>query len=90
MKKVYLLIKGKVQGVFFRENVRKIAKEFGIKGYVKNTINGDVEVAAYGKDEKIRKLIKYCKKGPKNAIVEDVEIKKLDNKEEFEEFEIKY
>ena len=58
MKCVHLLISGKVQGVFFRDNTRKKAEELGLKGYAKNLEDGTVEVVAEGNEEKINDLIK--------------------------------
>ncbi len=87
MKKI--IIKGKVQGVFFRKFVYDNASSLDLKGYVKNLNNGDVEVVAKGSEENIKKLIELCRKGPSGASVYDVIVNNIEN-EEFENFEIRY
>jgi acylphosphatase len=76
METVRLLIKGKVQGVFYRASARDRAVELGIKGWVKNTPEGNVEVVATGEKESLEKFIDWCRKGPSKALVVDVVITK--------------
>jgi acylphosphatase len=76
METVRLLIKGKVQGVFYRASARDRAVELGIKGWVKNTPEGNVEVVATGEKENLEKFIDWCRKGPSKALVVDVVITK--------------
>jgi acylphosphatase len=78
METVRLLIKGKVQGVFYRASARDRAVELGIKGWVKNTPEGNVEVVATGEKENLEKFIDWCRKGPSKALVVDVVITKSD------------
>ena len=70
----HILVKGKVQGVFFRKNTRQIAEALDITGWVKNTDDGDVEIFAQGDESKIEQLLSWCKQGPPRADVKDVEI----------------
>lgn len=72
MPTVHLVIKGKVQGVFYRASAKDVADEIGIVGWVKNTEEGNVEIMAGGSKEQIEKLIEWCKKGPRRANVTDV------------------
>ena len=72
MATVHLLIKGKVQGVFFRASAKEIADKLGVKGWVKNTWDEDVEAMATGNEEAVRKFIEWCWMGPRRAVVEDV------------------
>jgi len=63
MKCIHLIVSGRVQGVFFRANVRNKANELGLKGYAKNLPDGNVEVVAEGDEEKLEELIEaYNKK----------------------------
>jgi acylphosphatase len=71
---VHLLIKGKVQGVFYRVSARKMALEFGLTGWVKNTREGDVEAMVSGQPETINKFTDWCKKGPSRAAVAEVTV----------------
>jgi acylphosphatase len=84
---VHLIIKGKVQGVFYRASAKKFADENGIKGWIKNTSEGHVETLASGNENIISVFIDWCKKGPQHANVEEVMVKEM---EEFffDEFKI--
>ena len=72
MPTVHLLIKGKVQGVFFRATAKDIAKENGITGWIKNTKEGDVEAMISGSQEQVDMFIKWCRTGPGRAVVTEV------------------
>ena len=72
MATVHLRIKGKVQGVFFRASAKEIADKLGVKGWVKNTWDEDVEAMATGDEEAVKKFIEWCWMGPRRAVVEDV------------------
>jgi len=87
MPTVHLLIKGRVQGVFFRATARDVADEIGVKGWVKNTEEGDVEAMVTGRETQVQKFIDWCKVGPRKAIVTNVVIT---NKEEerFDSFQV--
>lgn len=66
-------IKGRVQGVFFRDSTRREALELGIKGYAINLPNGDVEVLACGQAETIAKLEMWLQQGPPLSRVDSIE-----------------
>ena len=89
MKCVHLIVSGRVQGVFFRDNTRRKAIELGLKGYTKNLDDGNVEIVAEGDEEKIKELIEFIKKGPGIAKVTDVKIKHKEL-ENFKGFEIRH
>ena len=89
MKRLHLLIHGRVQGINFRYYTRKKAVGLGLTGWVKN-VNDDVEVVAEGSEEKLKELIEFCQKGPLLAKVRDVKVKWEEYKREFKEFEIRY
>jgi acylphosphatase len=65
-------VKGRVQGVFFRESTRRVAKGLGITGHAVNLSNGDVEVLACGEPTALDNLAEYLKDGPTMAVVSDV------------------
>jgi len=73
MKRLWLKIHGRVQGVFFRESVRKQAEEFGLVGWVRNAADGTVEIHSEGEEESLKKLRAWCRIGPLGARVERVE-----------------
>lgn len=72
MPTVHLLIKGKVQGVFYRVSARETAEKLQIKGWVKNTDSGDVEAIATGTNQQLQEFIAWCKQGPQRAVVSEV------------------
>ncbi len=90
MKTVRLFIKGRVQGVFFRQRTQEIARELGLTGSVKNLPDGRVEVVAQGSDDNLNKLVEFCRKGPRTAKVEEVKIMFEEAKTEFSSFDIAY
>ena len=90
MQRVHIIVKGIVQGVFFRENTKNIAKKLGLKGYAKNLSDGTVEVIAEGNKKELEELIEFCKVGPSSARVDDINIEFDNPKNEFKEFQVKY
>ena len=87
METVNLLIKGKVQGVFYRASARDKAMELGITGWVKNTPDGNVEIVASGDKESLEKFIEWCHKGPSRALVTGLTMKEMDTNN-FSDFQI--
>lgn len=74
MKTVHLIIKGKVQGVFFRASAKTAALALQLDGWVKNCADGSVEILVSGPDEALKKFISWCKHGPDGASVSHVAI----------------
>lgn len=69
-------IKGLVQGVSFRLNALKKAKEFKIKGTVHNNIDGSVYIEAEGSPVDLEAFLNWCHQGPTNARIDQVIIHK--------------
>jgi acylphosphatase len=69
----HLKVSGRVQGVFYRETLRRMAIEAGITGWAKNTRDG-LEAVLEGPQEAVDDLVKWCRKGPPHAVVIHVEI----------------
>ena len=87
MKTVRLVIKGRVQGVFYRATAKDIADRLGIKGWVRNLPDNNVEVRATASEEILQKFMNWCKQGPPKAKVDDVIVEEL-SPEEFKGFRI--
>ncbi|MBI2523211.1 acylphosphatase [Candidatus Woesearchaeota archaeon] len=90
MQRAHIVIYGLVQGVFFRSNAKKVAETLGLKGYAGNMADGSVEIVAEGPEEKIKELVKFCKKGPKAARVDKANVKVGEASGDFDGFEIRY
>jgi len=88
MPTVHLLIKGKVQGVFYRQTAKEIAIANGIKGWVRNTDEGYVEITATGSEESLQAYIDWCHLGPSRAVVHEVKVTSIPD-QHFEKFEVK-
>ena len=65
---------GRVQGVFFRDSVRRQALDRGLAGWVRNCDDGTVEAVFEGEPGDVEELIAFCRSGPGNAVVESVEV----------------
>ena len=85
---VSLKIYGKVQGVFYRKSAKEEASRLGIGGWVRNVSGGSVEALAVGPEDKLKKFVEWCKKGPPFATVEKVEEDWQEDGEDFGSFEI--
>lgn len=88
--RVHMIISGRVQGVFFRQNTLKKAKELSVLGWVRNLQDGRVEAVFEGEKKKVEEIVNWAKKGPVSAKVENVEIEWQDCKGEFNNFELRY
>ncbi len=84
---IQLIIKGKVQGVFYRASAKDAAERLCITGWAKNIHAGHVEIVASGTDEAVDQFIEWCKQGPPRAIVKEVVVS-VAAEENFEGFEI--
>ncbi|CAD5276259.1 MULTISPECIES: acylphosphatase [Imperialibacter] len=71
---------GKVQGVFYRASTKTVADELGVKGWVKNELDGSVLIEAEGTKDKLIDLMAWCKKGPLHAKVDSIERTEVDLK----------
>ena len=86
----HILVKGKVQGVFFRKNTKQVAEALNIAGWIRNTEHGNVEIFAQANKDAIEKLIEWCRHGPPKADVEDIEIKQAAIDKGIKNFSIEY
>lgn len=89
-ERVHIVIYGRVQGVFFRALTQEKAAELGLTGWVRNREDGTVEVVAEGGKDKLDELVKWCRTGPPDARVTEVEVRSEPYTGEFKEFSIKY
>lgn len=86
--RVKAVIKGRVQGVYYRASTLEKAQSLEICGYVKNLNDGSVELDAESNKEKLTELLQWCKKGPPGALVESIETKWLEDLKHYIDFTI--
>ena len=73
-----VVVCGHVQGVFFRDSVRRRAAQGAVAGWVRNCPDGSVEAAFEGEAEAVEALVGFCRTGPRGAHVESVEVTEED------------
>jgi len=88
--RAHVLIKGKVQGVYFRQNLRVVAKRHKVNGWVRNLKDGRVEAVLEGDELKVSEVIEWCHAGPSEAKVYDVNVQYEPYTGEFTAFEVRY
>jgi len=89
-RRTRIFVTGKVQGVFFRQALKVMAKNNDIFGWVKNLTDGRVEAVLEGDEERVSRLVEWAHGGPANARVEDVEIRNEKASGEFSKFDVLY
>ncbi len=88
MKRVRAIISGRVQGVWFRASTLEKALEYGVRGTVRNLVDGRVELVAEGEDAGVNQLLRWARNGPPMAAVDSVELEDLPQDKEFTDFRI--
>lgn len=88
--RAHVYVHGRVQGVFFRATTRDKARSLGVKGWVKNCLDGGVEAVFEGEKDTVEKIVNWCKKGPEGAFVNHIDAHWEKCSGEFDEFSIIY
>jgi acylphosphatase len=65
---------GRVQGVFFRDSVRRAAESAGVAGWAANRADGTVEVVFEGHEAAVERLVQLCRSGPGHAEVSQLDV----------------
>ena len=87
---IRLFVRGKVQGVFFRQALKVMAIKNNVTGWVRNLDDGRVEALLEGDIDGVNTVVEWAHGGPANSRVYDDEIKNEDSKDEFTDFEVSY
>jgi len=69
-----VIVRGHVQGVFFRETTMRRARGAGVNGWVRNNPDGTVEAVFEGDREAVERLVRFCEEGPRGARVDWVDV----------------
>jgi acylphosphatase len=69
-----VVVRGQVQGVFFRDSTRRLAQRHNVTGWVANRADGAVEAVFEGEADAVERLIAFSREGPRGARVTSVEV----------------
>jgi acylphosphatase len=69
-----VVVRGHVQGVFFRDSARREAEKRGIAGWVRNRDDGAVEAVFQGHPDAVEAMVGWCRSGPDRADVDDMDV----------------
>lgn len=78
MRRIHLIVRGRVQGVYFRQSAKDQADASGLAGWVRNRTDGTVEAVVEGPAEGVAQFLDWCHRGPTHAQVEEVEATELE------------
>jgi len=87
--RAHIFVSGRVQGVFFRSETKYEAKKRGVRGWIRNIPDGRVEAVFEGEEESVKRLIEFCKRGPRGARVTSVDVLWESYTGEFVNFEVR-
>jgi acylphosphatase len=69
-----VVVRGQVQGVFFRDTARRRAESLGVAGWIANRPDGAVEAVFEGEPDAVESMVEFARQGPRGAVVEEVEV----------------
>ncbi len=69
-----IVVHGRVQGVFFRDSLRRLAEQRDVAGWARNVPDGTLEAVFEGDPEAVERLVEFCREGPRGADVEHVQV----------------
>jgi acylphosphatase len=72
--RAHVFISGIVQGVFFRQKTKQQAENRDVLGWVRNLYDGRVEAVFEGEEEDVKALVDFCRKGPRGAVITNVDV----------------
>jgi len=87
-KAAKIIIKGTVQGVFFRQFVKGQADDLKLRGFCRNLENNDIEIIVEGEQEQIGRFVRSLEKGPEHSQIRSVDVTERKWSGDFSEFKI--
>ncbi len=88
LKRIQLVVQGRVQGVFFRATAQREARQNALTGWVKNRKDGSIEMVVEGEEDAVKDFLAWANAGPSTARVDKVDIKWRSYTGEFSDFRI--
>ena len=89
-RRIRAVVKGKVQGVSYREFTRREAEALGVTGFARNLRDGSVEIVAEGEEKQLKEFERRFRKGPLMAFITEVEVKEEPATGGFDGFDIRH
>ena len=86
--RAHVVVRGRVQGVYFRAETRDRARQLGLTGWVKNRPDRAVEAVFEGEKGAVEEMVSWCRQGPPLAEVDGLEVEWTSYTEEFADFKI--
>lgn len=84
-----VIVRGRVQGVFFRAETADQARQWGVTGWVRNRSDGAVEAFIEGDKQAVEQMIAWCRHGPAAARVDDVKVT-WEEPQDLSDFQMRY
>src|SRR6185369_4829938 len=87
--RAHVVVRGRVQGVWFRGSMQDEAQRLGVAGWVRNRADGAVEAEVEGEETAVEALVVWARRGPRGARVSEVEVDVVEPRGERGGFEIR-
>jgi acylphosphatase len=84
-----VVVRGEVQGVFFRDSTRSEAESRGVSGWVRNRDDGSVEAVFEGSPDAVEAMVEWCRSGPSRAEVQDMDVILEEDPDALEGFDLR-
>ncbi len=88
-KAYHIIVSGRVQGIGFRYTAKDRADRYGIRGWIRNLITGQVEIFCQGSNPQLEMFMQWCGEGPQGAQIEEIDTKEHPLEPDLESFEIR-
>jgi acylphosphatase len=88
LKQLHMVVRGRVQGVYFRASAQREARRLGVCGWVRNRADGSLEIVAEGEEAAVRDLHGWAQRGPSAARVDRVDTRWRSYVGEYADFRI--
>jgi acylphosphatase len=85
---LHAIVRGRVQGVYYRAFVSRNANSLGLTGYVRNLPDNCVEIAAEGERKQLQKFVEQIKQGPSGARVDDLKLSWTEHTGRYNDFSV--